>query len=124
MSMPKIFLEEADEFHEWCKKENVTSDEALKLIFSMLRCFHAIRFPQMKDELIGIRRYYKEKTPEHATEELEKAQKKEEEKQDRITTEIKAIEDENKPIPLNASADEAMAIRRGDRIEVKSIKED
>jgi hypothetical protein len=122
MTIPIDFLKEGEEFKLWRKENKVSDNEMIDVLCNILRCYHAIRFHQMKEELNQVRQHRKEKTEAYKIEEAARLSKIEAEKQERIKQEMKVLDDLNKPIPLTASAEEAMAIRFGEDNETKSNK--
>lgn len=113
MTIPIDFLKEGEDFKRWRKENKVSNDEMIDGICNILRCYHAIRFQQMKEEIEQVRQHRKEKTVAYANEEKEKADAKIAERQKRADEELKTVDDLNKPIPLDASAEEATNIRFG-----------
>lgn len=122
MTIPIDFMNEGEDFKRWKDENNVTMDEMVDGICNILRCYHAIRFPQMKEEIEQLRKIRKDKTIEGQKEVTDAKEKKDAERALRAEQEKKVVEDIQKPIPLDSSAEEATAIRFGEKNETKSDK--
>ena len=108
------FYIDVDEFRKWRKENKVSTEETLDLIFYSFRIYSGLRPQQMRDDLGRLRRYRNEKTETVKKEKMFEEKKKLAEREARVRQEKKTLDDINRPIPITASAEEALRIRKGE----------
>jgi hypothetical protein len=108
------------ELDVWCHQEKVSTEELLYcLVFQFLHKYN-LNARQIRSDIVELRDLRKSLSAQYKKDEKRKATQKIERLSKQIEEEQKILEDEQKPIPITASADEAIKIRMGVKDDIRA----